>query len=494
MTFANYILSLFTKTLGERGSLSRKTFEGIVWTSSASIFYKLSTLLRTVILARILLPEDFGLFGIAVAALSAVHVFTESGISAFLIQRKTTDERHWNTGWVVGIIRGFVLFALLWTTSNLIANFYESPPLSPILRVLAVTVLLQGFNNIAILQLQKKMEFKKKVFLDQLSELLGNISAIVLGIIYQSVWCLVLGKIISSLGFLILSYLVLSHRPRFFIDTSILKEAFFFGRPLLITSVLVYVITTFDDILVGKLLGMSVLGYYTMAYTLANFPTIHVSRTIAQVVFPAYSQVQADLERLRRGFTSIFVFTAAICIPLSVGMATLSHEITEVILGEKWLPMVPAFRILCFLGLFRATATIIGPLLLGYGKPVFLRNIKLIEFTVFAILIYPAVIYGGLIGASLLTSSVYALSLVLHLFYARKILPSLVPLLAKPTSAIICLSGLMCIVLFVERVFLFPQSSLKGLVVLLISAAAIYVPLVLLCLSKFPSKINSQVR
>ena len=134
------------------------------------------------------------------------------------------------------------------------------------------------------------------------------------------------------------------------------------------------------------------------------------------------------------------------------------------------------------------------PLLLGYGKPAFLRNIKLIEFTVFATLIYPAVKYGGLIGVSLVTTSVYALSLALHLFYARRILPSLGSLLAKPASVIVCLSALMCIVLFLERVFLFPQSSLKGLVILLISAAATYGPLGLLCLSKFPSPNNSQVR
>jgi len=491
MNLLNKIISSFRNEIGAKDTLTRKTFEGGFWTIAASLANKGFGLIRTIVLARLLSPNDFGLFGIALAVIAGLNIFSETGVNTMLIQKRDATDQHWNVGWVIGIIRGLLIFTVLWVISGIIANFYEQPYLVIILHVLSFSFLLQGFSNIGLVNLQKTMRFKKKVAIDQLSELWGNLIAIILGVIYQNVWALVIGKLVTSACFFICSYLFLTYKPKIYFDIKILKEFFTFGQSLFIVSVLVYIITTVDDLFVGKVVGITALGYYTMGYNIANLPTINISRAVAQVTLPAYSQIQQDIVRVEKAFLKVFAHNAMLCVPISVGLMVIATELIEIILGGKWMPMLTTFRILCLLGLFRGIASIIGPLILGCGHPDYLRNIKIFEFILFAPLVYPSAKYGGIVGVSTLTTAIYFFSLIMHTFYAGKILPSLLPKLIRIIGLLISSTLGMALILLIEKTLFFPNSTITGLIVLVLSAIIFYVPLSVFFLTRFLRSLSS---
>jgi len=480
MSLTDRFRTFVRSTRGEKGTLQREAVEGVFWTTGATAMARLVSFLKTIVLARLLAPADFGLFGTAIAACAALQVFSETGATTLLVQKKDISDRYWHSGQVISAVRGMVLCVFMLLSSGFIAGFYDRPALGSILRVMALYFLLEGFYNIALVQLQKHMRFKRRVAIVQVADLLGSIGAIVMGITFRSVWALVFGKVFTSFCLLVLSWLLLDYRPRFRFDRSLGREFLTFGRPMFLVSVLVYIITSVDDLILGKVLGMTMLGYYTMAYGLANIPTLQVARTISQVAFPAYARMQDDPEKLRSGFTGIFFYSTISIAPISVGLAVLSREFTMVVLEPKWEPMIPILTILAFLGLFRGIASTIGPLLLGSGHPKFLRNMKLLEFSIFALGIYPVITRAGLGGVSLFTTLIYVLSLLLHLHYAGRVDPSIPRVAARIIGKTLAGTAVMAAGVLALKTWVFMEVGVINLIVLICAGVVFYVPLALL--------------
>jgi O-antigen/teichoic acid export membrane protein len=151
-----------------------------------------------------------------------------------------------------------------------------------------------------------------------------------------------------------MSYLIHPYRPRLSLARKELQELFGFGKWLLGSGVLVFLVTQGDDLFVGKVLGPAALGLYQMAYLISNLPATEISRTMAQVAFPAYSKLQDDLPKLKDSYLKALHLTAFFSIPLAMGIFVLAPDFTKVFMGEKWMPMVPAIKVLAFAGLYMA--------------------------------------------------------------------------------------------------------------------------------------------
>ena len=478
------IISNLKALIGGPDSVTRKTVEGGVWTLVSSLAYRVLGLARTIVLARLLAPDDFGLFGIAAAVLAGFNLFTETSVSAMLIQKRDVDKRFWNTGWSIAAVRGTLLCLVLWGMGGFLGDFYGRMDLVVVLRALSLSCLFQGFSNIELVDLQKRMRFGKRIAIAQLSEIAGNLAAVAVGVVYRSVWALVVWKLTASLTSLVCSYVFLSFRPKFVIDRGALREFFSFGHPLLVATVLMYLVTNVDDLIVGRIVGITALGYYAMAYGIANLPAINISRMIARVTFPAFSMIKEDRKRVEGAFTRVFGYNALICAPVSIGLLLVAPEIISVVLGEKWLPMLPCFRVLCLLGLFRATASIFGPLITGLGRTDYLRNIKIVEFLFFAPLIYPSAKYGGIVGVSILTTAIYLLSLVMHMGCARRLLPNLLPSCIRVMGVVMCNLAGMALVVGLAKYLCCRYGSVASLVASVLCGGLFYMPLSLYFVSR----------
>ncbi len=382
-------------------SLSRRVVRGGIWVFTLRITQQVFGLIRIVILARILSPKDFGLMGIALLTMATIETFSQTGFQQALIQKKENIESYLNSAWTVLILRGFILFGVLYLIAPYAAIFFNAPEAKRIVQIIGLSVLLQAFTNVGIIYLQKEIEFNKQFVYESVGTLADFIVAVSAVFILRNVWALVLGLIAGNAARCFVSYLIHPYRPRLSSDLGKAKELWnLFGKWVLGLSILIFLIIQGDDIFVGKLLGATALGFYQMAYRISNMPATEITHVISQVTFPAYSKLQDDLPKLREAYLKVLQLTAFLSFPIAGLIFILASDFTRMFLGEKWMPMVPAMRILCIFGIMRALNGTTGSIFQALGKPLILTKVSFIQFLFLAAIIYPFANMGKLVGVS----------------------------------------------------------------------------------------------
>jgi O-antigen/teichoic acid export membrane protein len=398
------------------GSLSKKIVRGGLWAFSLRIIGRLLGFVRTVILARLLVPEDFGLLGIAILAINFLETASQTGFYSALIQKKDNAESYFDTAWTVSAIRGTSLFIVLFVSAPALAAFFNSPQATLVIRVVGISSLLTGLRNIGIVTFQKNLEFHKQFIYDLPATLIDLIVSISLAFILRNVWALVWGGLVGNCGRLILSFILHPYRPKIKFAKAQFEELFGFGKWLLGSSILAFLITQGDNVFVGKMLGVTLLGLYQMAYLLAHLPSSEISYVISQVIFPAYSKMQDDIPSLREGYLKILHITLFLTAALSALIFALAPDFTAIFLGDKWISMVSAMQILVIAAFVATISETSGLIFLAVGKPKVETAIQLLRLSVLAIFIYPLSLRWGITGTSiavLLSIAVSGLSLTL---------------------------------------------------------------------------------
>jgi O-antigen/teichoic acid export membrane protein len=381
--------------------ITKRVVRGGLWVFGLRTLNRTLGLIRTLILARLLAPEDFGLLGIALLSIATLETFSQAGFQTALIQKKENVEAYLDTAWTFSALRGIILFLVLFSSAPLIGKFFDSSEAVWVIRVLALSFLLSGFKNIGIVFFQKELEFGKSFFYELSSTVVNLTFSVTLAFILKSVWALVWGSLAGSFATLIMSYALHPYRARIHFQKDKFADLFGFGRWVLGSSILVFLNSQGDDIFVGKVLGVAALGFYQMAYLLSNLPATEITHIISRVTFPAYSKLQDDLAKLGRAYLRVLKLTSFISIPLGGAIFIFAPEFTSIFLGEKWMPMVPAIQVLVFWGVLRSLGATTGPALYSFGKPDLATKLQFIQFILLIILIYPLSRQMGIIGTSL---------------------------------------------------------------------------------------------
>jgi len=382
-------------------SLSQRTVRGGFWVFLLRIFQRLFSLARLLILARILAPHDFGLMGIALLTMSTLMTFSQTGFQQALIQKRGNIESYLDAAWTISILRGLFLFGILFFSAPFAASFFDTPDAKTIIRVISITVLIGAFTNIGIINFQKELQFNKEIIY-QISETIADFAvAILLVFIIGNVWALVYGAISGKAVSCVMSYLLYPYRPRLSIDFAKTKELFVFGKWILITNIIIYLLTQGDDIFVGKYLGVASLGFYQLAYTISNLSATEITHVASMVAFPAYSKLQGDLPKLRNAYSKVLQLTTFLSFPIAGLTFVLAPDFTKIFLGEKWMPMVSAMQVLCLFGLTRSVNGTIGSIFLATGVPKILTIGAGIQLLILAVIIYPLTNKWGIMGTSL---------------------------------------------------------------------------------------------
>jgi O-antigen/teichoic acid export membrane protein len=382
-------------------SLSKRIVRGGLWAFSLRIISRLLGFLRTVILASLLFPEDFGLLGIAMMAINFLETVSQTGFHSALIQRKDNAELYFDTAWTVSAIRGAILFLILFFSAPALAAFFNSPQATNVVKVVAISSLLTGLRNIGTVTFQKNLEFRKQFIYDLPATLTDLLVSISLALILRDVWALVWGGLAGNCVRLFLSFILHPYRPKIKFDKTQFRELFGFGKWLLGSSILAFLITQGDNLFVGKMLGVTFLGLYQMAYLLSHLPSSEISSVIHQVIFPAYSKLQDDLPSLREAYLKILQITVFLSAAFSALIFALAPDFTAIFLGNKWISMVPAMQILVVVAFASSISETSGPIFLAVGKPKVETALQLLRLLILAIFIYPLSLRWGITGTSI---------------------------------------------------------------------------------------------
>jgi lipopolysaccharide exporter len=400
-------------------SLSSRVVVSGVWVFLLRIVSRVLSLVRTIVLARILAPEDFGLMGITLVVMSMLETFSQTGFQAALIQKKENIEGYLSTAWTTLALRGFALYALLFFAAPYAAGFYETPEATPIIRAAGLMMIMTGLMNIRVIYFKKELEFQKQFVFLLTGTTFDLVISVAFAIIMQNIWALVYGHLAGHLARLIISYIIVPWRPRIGIEMDKLKSMYGFGRYVFWSSLFIFLLTEGDDALLGKLLGVTALGFYQMAHRIANLPATEITHVISSITFPAYAKLQDNQPALRDAYLRVLKLTAVLSIPLAGGIFVLAPDLTMLLLGERWMPIVGAMRVLVIGGAVRSIGATMGPVFQAVGKPSILSRFLFVQVILVAIIIYPLTMTYGIVGTGI---SMMIPGIIVNSFFAVQVL------------------------------------------------------------------------
>ncbi|MDH3397690.1 MAG: lipopolysaccharide biosynthesis protein, partial [Acidimicrobiia bacterium] len=329
--------------------------------------------------------------------------FSRSGFTEALIQKKDDIDAYLDTAWMVEISRGLFTGILVLAGAPLVADFFNASDAVDVVRVMAASVVISGFTNPAVVRFDRQLDFRK-VFAFEVSQRLVEVTvAIAAAFIFQNVWALVFGVLAGRVARVVLSFRLTDRRPRLRFEVDKARELFRFGKWVLGSFVVWYFTSELDDILVGRILGIGALGLYRIAFTLSQAVLTEIAQTMNQVAFSAFSRIQEDAKRLGFALVQSVHFVALLAVPMTLGLVVLGEDITRVLLGEKWLPMVSALQVLALAGLIRALSAPAQMMLFGAGRPDLTTALSFMRLVIMAGLLYPFIDRLELFGAGLAT-------------------------------------------------------------------------------------------
>ncbi len=398
-------------------SLSQQVVVGGILVTILKGIERSLTIIRLVILARLLSPDDFGMMGVALLTLTTFETFTRPGFQKALIQKKDNVEHYLDSAWTMLVLRGIVLAVVIYFAAPIAAAFFDAPEATIVIRSMSLAIVFFSFTNIGVIFFQKELQFHKQVFYQITGVIADFTVAVVLAVVLRNLWALVFGVIAGHFTRMVISFVIHPYRPRFDLDLKRAGELFQFGKWVLGSSILIFLITQGDSIIVGKIAGIAALGFYQVAYRISNVTATEISHVISQVTFPAYSKLQDETQRLCVGYLKVLKVVAFICVPLATFIIMLGHDFTLIFMKEKWLPMVPVLQILSMAGLFRALAATVGPVFYAIGKPSWDTRIQVIRLVIMVSLLFPLLHYLGISGAALsVTISVFITMIIFFVF------------------------------------------------------------------------------
>lgn len=457
-----------------KGGVQERTVKSGIWMGAIRASGRALQFVKLIILARLLAPSDFGLMGIALLSLAALQRFSNLGFDAALIQQKEDDvDEYLNTAWVVKLIRGVALSGVLFVFAPTIATFFDMPRATNVVRGLAALPILVGLRNPGLVYLSKDLQFHKRFVFDFTGNFVNFAGAVGFALVDPSVWALVFGNIVEDVVRAVVSYWLHDYRPWPVLNVEVVRDLFGYGRWILGSGILVFLANQGDDAFVGWLLGASALGFYQLAYRFSNAPATEITHTISNVMFPAYSRVQDDVDRLREGYFKTLQVTTMVSFPMAFGIVVVAPSFVRVFLGTEWLPMIGVMQLLAVWGLIRSVGATVGPLFNAVGRPDYNTKLQLLKLVLIAAFIYPATTAWGILGtAAVIVGSAAVVNPVADYVALRQIEADPVQflrLLAYPAlgSSIMALS-----VLFVRESI--PSANVAGFGLLVVTGVAAY--------------------
>lgn len=394
--------------------------KGITWLGALRVSTRVFAIVRTAILARILTPQDFGLFGIATIVLSLLEVITETGVNIVLIQEKEDIYKYINSAWIVSIIRGVIIALLILLFAPIISVFFRSPESLNLLLMVSLVPLVRGFINPSIVKFQKELNFNLEFAYSFLSFFIFSAVAIIIAFITKSAISFILALIASALFEVIISNIFIKPSPRIALRKEYLLKLLHRGKWLTATGFASYLYQSIDNIAIGRLLGTSSLGLYDVLYKISLLPLTEITDVIGKATFPVYVKISGDLQRLRRAYTRSVFLIFVLSSGIGLFLFLFPETIISVVLGERWLAGAPVLRVLSILGVLRALyVSVIHPLY-ALEKQNLVTVISFFGLIILAAIIVPFIVIWGIVGAAYAALVGTIIPLPLAFYFVRR--------------------------------------------------------------------------
>jgi teichuronic acid exporter len=401
-------------------TLGEKALGGFFWTLTSNIGLKSVTLIVNIVLARLLVPEDFGLVAMLMIFFAVSQSFVESGFSQALIREKELTEKDKATTFYLNVIIAVVCYLLLWIAAPKIASFYNNEKLIALTRFMGLSIVFQSFYIVQQATLTHALNFKKITIVSLTASVLSSVIAVVMAYQNLGVWALAVKYVSFSLIAAILFYVVNPWYPRASFSRQSYHRLFGFGSKLLLSGLLDTFYQNIYNLIIGKYYSAATLGYYAQAKMYVDQATQTSTSTLQTVTYPILSQTKDDLERLRSSHKRIIMASSYIIFPMTIGLAVLAEPLIMTFVGEKWKGAIPLVQILCVSEILYHLHAINLNLLKVMGRSDLFLKLEVIKKINTTIAILIGIKFGlwGLLIGSVVNSYV---ALFINMYYTHRL-------------------------------------------------------------------------
>lgn len=446
----------------------------LVWRSIQLAGVKGISLIRLLVLARILSPTDFGIVVIGLTIIGLLLQLTNFGLIPALVQEDIVNTEKYNVAWSMIVGRGFIVTLIVFITAYPVAMLFGEPESIELIRILAFQPMIESLSSIKVAELIRTLQFRPLAFLGLAKVLTDALISIMLAP-ELGVWAIVIGALSGASVALFVSYIVAPHSPRFRFDRGIAQGLLNFGRWIFFSDLIMIIGVYALRASISNLLGAASLGHYYLATRIAFFPGEIANQVIGSVAFPLYARLQNNIQQVADAFQIILVGTSALLYPVCGLLIILAPSIVNEVLGPEWYGTAPLIRILTLvtaISLFTDTSI---PIFKGLGRPKYITIVTGAQSITLIALVWVFIHYWGLLGAALAWLPAVGLALILSIIFIKR-------LLIRPFAGILpTLSTIIVAAILGALITYIINKSLLGLTGLFVAALlGLLVPLTML--------------
>ena len=401
--------------------LKKKTVSGVLWSLAGQFSVQGIQFLVSVVLARLLSPDDYGMIGMLAIFLAISQVFIDGGFSSALIQRKDCDDTTYSTVFYINVGISLVCYGILFAAAPFIADFYGQPILKDIARVSSLSLIIGALSATNTVQLTKRIDFKTQSKINVVSAILSGVTGIALAYSGFGVWALVAQSVSLALFKLVLTVFCVRWFPSLVFSRKIFKELFSFGSKLVLASLISSIYTNIRSLIIGKKFTPADLGQYTTANKFATMAGSSLSGVLYNVSFPVLSKVQDDdavlLDAYKR-FLSVSAFTI---FPLMMLLAGIAEPLIRFLVTDKWLECVPFLQILCFGWMYDCLTRINLNLLYVKGRSDLVLRLEIVKKTIAFTILFVSC-FMGIIGICVGAAVYNFIAFFCNTYYTKRLL------------------------------------------------------------------------
>ena len=367
--------------------MKNKIFSGFFWKFNEQISSQLVTFIISIVLARILTPKDYGIVALINVFISLADVFVTSGFGSALIQKKDADDVDFSTIFYISEIFSIVVYMFLFFIAPYIADFYNNTDLTVIVRVLALKLPLSAFNAIQQAYVSKKMLFKKIFISTTVSSIISGIVGIIVAYLGYGIWALVVQYILNTIIISIALFVQLDWHPQLKFSWASGKPLLSYGWKIVATSFIGTFFNQLRTLLLGKMYTPAELAFYNRGQKFPELVSQNIDGTISTVLFPAISEFNDDLSKVKSMIRRSLRISTFIIMPIMFGMAATSKPIILILLTDKWISSVPYMQYLCIAGAFGTISNTNMQAISAIGRSDVLLKLELVKKPLYLILL-----------------------------------------------------------------------------------------------------------
>jgi O-antigen/teichoic acid export membrane protein len=380
-------------------TLKQKTITSLGWSTAGSFGKQGIQFLISVVLTRLLVPEDFGLLGMILVLTGIATLFNDLGFGAALIHKKSLEERHLSSVFWLNLGVGLFLTTFIIAIAPLVASFYREPQLVSLTRVVAINFFVGAFGIVQKNLFSRHMQFRELAAIDFFAVLFAGCIAITMAFSGFGVWSLVAQLVSLTVLSVLLLWVRSKWHPQFIIQWQAIKELWPFSSNLLGSQLLNYGVRNVDYLLIGRYIGSWDLGIYTRAYTTMLLPINQVTAVVGRVMFPALSRIQDNVSKVKQVYLYSNRMIALITMPLMLGLIVTARPFVLTFFGPKWEAVVPILQVLCLVGVRQTLGSTVGWIYQSQGRTDIMFRWSILSFVV-TVVAFVIGLRWGIIGVA----------------------------------------------------------------------------------------------